>query len=275
MDIKKITCEEPEFLNYLANSNLLDANVVLDFLSNYSLKEESKGSILYVPYNDNGDTLFFDIANLLPTDVNQEIMRAIGEELSKLSRIDYSKIDKMGMTFFKKVLRLQNLQLLSLFADKTIRYEPSLDDIYNNLSNEEVKKYAKTLDIIFPEIIAALKTPNWKEMGLSKRLRKQFRSPFYDRYKHCEQVIKLIPLALCDIALKDLYDYIGEEFLPKKIEAEYIIKAFTGCGYPPINSHYDYKFNGGIGNYDNDDNDDYYDYEEDYDNVNYNYGYYD
>ena len=230
--VKNFSCREKEFLNLLATTDLSDANNVLDILSNYPLIQESKGAILHTPYNENGDTLFFDIANLIPTEENQDCLSQIASIMSKLYRLNYSKIDKMGMTFFKIILWTENLEFLKLFSDKTITYEPVLDNIYNNISNEEIKNYVKSLDIIFPDTIKTLKGRDWSKFV---NLRKQFQSPLYDKNKHGMQIIKAISPPPDHITFDTIYAYVGEEYLPERKNAISVINSTAGCIYPLYN----------------------------------------
>ena len=125
-------------------------NCTLDDILNYF--EESNEDLFAFndKVTDDGETLLMALAHVQPTKENLDKYMELVDDLSRRpsSIIDYNQKDSMGVPFIDHVLNSENAPLLLLASScEKLKYEPELDNTFDNIKNPEFKQMVLDLDI--------------------------------------------------------------------------------------------------------------------------------
>lgn len=127
--------------NLYEPKELRNAIVELTAYGNFS----GQDNLLNKPYNENGDTLLFAIADIVQNNENEEILREIVEIIQNL-KADFNQKDSMGFTFIEKVLYTENRQLINFLDYKgNLTLPNNFTEIVDAMKDEYAKRDAARL----------------------------------------------------------------------------------------------------------------------------------
>lgn len=124
-------------------------NCTLDDILNY---QKSQNDILVFndKVTDDGESLLMALVHVQPTEENMDKYMELVDDLSRrpIGLIDYNQKDSTGVPFIDHVLNSENAPLLLLASScADLRYEPELDNTFDNIKDPEFKKMVLDLDI--------------------------------------------------------------------------------------------------------------------------------
>lgn len=102
-------------------------------------------NLLNKPYNEDGDTLLFALADIVQTKENEEILNEILSEIRRFN-VDFNQKDSMGFTFIEKVLYTENRQLINFLDYKgDLTLPNNFTEIVDTMKDEYAKRDAARL----------------------------------------------------------------------------------------------------------------------------------
>ena len=154
---------------------------VLKVIDNPALK--SSGGELW---NKNSN-IISAIADIVPTNKNQENYSKMINALKELNHINYNQKDAYGISILEKIMNSENIQFLELLKNHSLDYSPELEFAYKNIQDNNFKNKLKEINIRFPDLEKAIKLNSVK--GLMAAM-EQITSPLLnDSAKECIQKI--------------------------------------------------------------------------------------
>lgn len=145
--LDKKFCILMEEYNLYNPKELRNAIIELTAYGNFS----GQDNLLNKPYNENGDTLLFAIADIVQNNENEEILREIVEIIQNLEA-DFNQKDSMGFTFVEKVLYTENSILLDYITEKGNYILPkNFPTLLDEIKNKDFKEKARKLLSAMPK----------------------------------------------------------------------------------------------------------------------------
>lgn len=164
------------------------------------------GSCFDYKIDEKGNSLLTKFFDIIPNKDNQSEYNKIIEILSNVKNINYNQRDEHGISILEKILNAENLQGLKLVKDFEFPYRQELDSAYEFIIDEQVKRYARMLNIKFTHQIEALKKESPAALDAAIE---EMHSPF------CKQQIELAKEMLDYAAKNCSRNFIIREFCPR------------------------------------------------------------
>ena len=160
------------------NINFYEIKNLIEFLERPAIKE-SKGELLSITYNENGDNLLCAIADILPKNENPTEYQKLLDVIQEAPLANYNITDSLGFSFIEKILHSENQQLFDVVKKHRFNYTPTLHETFDRIINPEFKeKVRKELKVSFPDVIQAITTESKKALE-EQTFVEQINSPFF------------------------------------------------------------------------------------------------
>lgn len=167
-----------EYKKDLNNINLYEIKNLINVLEKLPIKD-SKGELLSIPYNENGDNLLCAIADILPKNQKPEEYQKLLDVIQEAPLANYNITDGLGFSFIEKILHSENEQLFDVVKKHRFNYTPTLHETFSRITHPEFKeKVRKELKVSFPDIIQAITSESEKTLDEPSFL-EQINSPFF------------------------------------------------------------------------------------------------